>query len=111
MCKTDTGLEQPLPKKLDHESFSITDSFLEDSDSPEERDEVKEVQKITQKDTNKVNLWRLATTVALLMTAFVVTFTTYKYLKAEETSNFKVAVSFSPLLVGRTSSRPLTLQR
>ena len=63
------------------------------SSSEEERDEVKEVQKMSQQDTNKVNLWRLAATLVLIAVACAVTYTTYRFLKLEEQSNFETAVS------------------
>jgi len=58
-----------------------------------ERDEVKEIEKITSKDTKSVNISRLLATAALLVTAFIVTFATYSLLKQEETNNFETAVS------------------
>ena len=58
-----------------------------------ERDEVKEIEKITSKDTKSVNVSRLLATAALLVTAFMVTFATYSLLKQEERNNFEMAVS------------------
>ena len=61
----------------------------------DERDEVKEVKKSSLKDTRRVNVLRLATTFVLLLTALLVTLTTYRFLKNEETNNFETAVSLS----------------
>ena len=62
-----------------------------------ERDEKKEVYKMSAKDTLRVRLWRAAMTLVLLLTALSVTLTTHKLLKAQERSNFEVAVSYFPL--------------
>ena len=59
-----------------------------------ERDEVKEVKKASREDTRIVQKWRLGVTFTLLLTAFVVTLSSYKLLKAEERNNFETAVSF-----------------
>ena len=72
---------------------SVTDSGLLDS-TTEERDEKKEVYKMSAKDTFRVKLWRGAVTIVLLITALAVTLSTYKFLKAEEKESFEVAVSF-----------------
>eukprot|EP00977_Amphora_coffeiformis_P013348 scaffold3471_cov175-Amphora_coffeaeformis.AAC.22 len=57
----------------------------------EERDEVKEVQKMTQKDNRRVFKWRLAVTGILLLTAVTVTLTTYMLLVEQEYKNFEAA--------------------
>ena len=56
------------------------------------RDEVKEVQKMSQKDTNYVVFWRFVVTLMLLVTALVVTMTTYRFLLNEQTEDFETAV-------------------
>ena len=61
--------------------------------SAEERDEIKEVQKMSRKDNLLVQGWRIATTVVLLVTAFIVAYTTYRFLKTEEQQSFEDAVS------------------
>ena len=73
-------------RDTDIESVSPTDSETE-------RDEVKEVRRVAQKDTFNVKLWRFAMTSALLMTALAVTLTTYKFLKQDQYEAFKTAVS------------------
>ncbi|CAB9515790.1 Receptor-type guanylate cyclase gcy [Seminavis robusta] len=73
---------------LGSETFTETEGTMR---SEEERDERKEVYKMSAKDTRRVRLWRFAVMVVLLITALVVTLTTYRFLKAEETSNFEVA--------------------
>ncbi|CAB9519351.1 Guanylate cyclase [Seminavis robusta] len=57
----------------------------------EEKDEVKEVIKMSQTDTNRVKIWRMMAVGVLLITAFCVTFTTWRLLKNEETNNFEIA--------------------
>lgn len=77
----------------DDESLGMEDDTEPTLVSEEERDEVEEVLKMSRKDTVKVQLSRFAATFALLLTALAVTFTTYKFLKKEETDNFVNAVS------------------
>ena len=58
------------------------------------RDEVKEVRKLSSKDTSRLRSWRIVVTGVLLLTAFAITFTTYTLLKQQEEKNFQTAVSF-----------------
>lgn len=58
------------------------------------RDEVCEVRKLSSKDTSRLRLWRIVVTGVLLLTALVVTFTTYTLLKKQEDKNFQTAVRF-----------------
>lgn len=53
--------------------------------------QVKELRKSSAKDTFRVHLWRTFMLLVLLATAFAVTYTTYRFLKEEETENFKTA--------------------
>ena len=48
---------------------------------------------MTHTDTARVNRWRVAATVVLLLTAVAVTATTYSILKKEEAGNFDTGVS------------------
>jgi hypothetical protein len=57
-----------------------------------DRDEVKEVRKLSSKDTTRIRFWRLIVTLVLLLTAFAVTFTTYTFLERQEHENFVTAV-------------------
>jgi len=61
--------------------------------STEERDEVKEVMKMSQKDTRRVIFWRFVVTFMLLLTALAVTGTTYKFLADEQGEDMEAAVS------------------
>lgn len=70
----------------------LTSSHAYLSETPE-RDEKKEVYKMSAQDTKKVQLMRLAMTLALLLTALGITLTTFKLLKEEENKNFSTAVS------------------
>lgn len=78
----------------DDQSVSFTSTVMDEQTSEEERDEVLEVKKMSQAETRRVQLWRLATTLVLLLTAFAVTFTTYRFLKNDEKESFETAVSF-----------------
>ena len=76
-------------------SFSSTDdegSTSRSASTSSSKSEKQEVYKMSAKDTFRVQLWRVAVTVVLLLTAFAVTYTTYLLLKQEEKSNFEVAV-------------------
>lgn len=74
--------------------FSSTSEEEVSAPASQERDEVREVQKLASKDTSRINLWRYVVTLVLLATAAAVTLTTYLFLKEEENSNFVEAVSF-----------------
>ena len=76
------------------ESPSSSPHFRRPDDGGQEevRDEVQEVQKLASKDTRRLHLWRVVVTLVLLATAIVVTFTTYSFLKQEQSDNFHEAV-------------------
>ena len=57
------------------------------------RNEVEEIHNVQRKDTNRIRVWRLVLTLALLSTGILVTVTTYRSLVEEETSKFRDAVS------------------
>jgi len=71
------------------------------SNPEEERDEIQEVKKMSQVDTNRVRRWRLVVFVVLLSVALSVTLTTYSVLKREEKNDFKTAVSVSLRLLAK----------
>jgi hypothetical protein len=72
---------------------SVQDDAPEVILTQEEMDEIREVKRMAQEDTNRVNRWRITVTVVLLITAFCVTYTTYRLLKKDEKDNFETAVS------------------
>ncbi|CAB9501709.1 Receptor-type guanylate cyclase gcy [Seminavis robusta] len=74
---------------------------------PVKRDEIKEVQKMAKKDTRSVQLWRLVATGALLVTAFVVTYSTYTLLKKEEKNNFETAFQQFSRALSETSVKQM----
>ena len=75
-------------------SFSSTSSSYEDfAEDSSSRDEVKQIRDMSKKDTFRVQTWRMAVTVLLLLTAVAVTATTYYLLDQEEYKNFEIAVS------------------
>lgn len=63
------------------------------------RDEVREVRKLSSKDTFRLRLWRIVVTGVLLLTALAVTLTTYALLQQQEEKNFQTAVRFYSRLV------------
>ena len=86
--------EQSLGKNRQNMSsrdLTVTDS--EDSTESQGRDEVKEILKLSRKETKRVQTWRLLVTLALLATGIIVTSTTYRSLVAQEEANFEDAVS------------------
>ena len=66
-----------------------------DSSQDEERDEIQEIKKMSQQDTERVNVWRLVVFAVILAVAVTVTLTTFLVLKREEDNDFKIAVSRS----------------
>jgi uncharacterized membrane protein YcjF (UPF0283 family) len=75
----------------DDELYSTGSSGLAPEET--ERDEVKEVQKMSQKDTSRVHMWRFVVTCVLALTAVAVTLTTYRVLTDEQQRSFDTAVS------------------
>jgi hypothetical protein len=76
----------------DHSYSANSDDESYDEKEGIDRDEVKEVRKLSSKDTTRIRCWRLVVTVVLLLTAFAVTFRTYKLLQQQEHENFVTAV-------------------
>jgi hypothetical protein len=72
-------------------SASSDDECYDEKDEVD-RDEVKEVRKLSSNDTTRIRCWRLVVTAVLLLTAFVITFTTYTLLQQQEHENFVTAV-------------------
>jgi hypothetical protein len=71
---------------------SLADSSFETGiaagDAHEERDEVKEVQKLAKKETSYIRFWRLVVILSLLVTGAVVSTLTFVFLKAEEQDDY-----------------------
>ena len=99
-----------LYNEINERSHNATDEDYDDDDdergdttttavtNPDgRRDEVGEVRKMSSKDTNRLQLWRIVVTGVLLLTAFAVTFTTYTLLKQQEDENFQTAVRRFPV--------------
>jgi hypothetical protein len=75
------------------------------------RDEVREIRKMSSKDTFRLRLWRIVVTGVLLLTALTVTLTTYALLQQQEEKNFQTAVRFHIRLpVWQTSARRYLLR-
>ena len=68
------------------------DEVAEITLTQEEQEEIREVTKGSQSDTNRVVRWRFMALLALLITGLCVTITTYLLLKNEEKENFETAV-------------------
>jgi hypothetical protein len=76
----------------DHSYSANSDDESYDEKEGVDRDEVKEVRKLSSKDTTRIRCWRFVVTLVLLLTAFAVTFTTYILLQQQEHENFVTAV-------------------
>jgi hypothetical protein len=63
-----------------------------DEEEELDRDEVKEVRKMSSKDTTRILFWRYVVTCVLLLTASAVTIATYLFLQRQEQENFVTAV-------------------
>jgi len=77
----------------------------------QQRDEVAEIKKLSQKDTNKVRLWRICLLVALSVTAVLVSRWTYNSLKDDETERFRVSVSEPSVPLFLSLTRPHSLRK
>jgi hypothetical protein len=74
-------------------SYSVnSDDESYDEKEESDRDEVKEVRKMSSKDTTRILFWRYVVTFVLLLTASVVTIATYLFLQRQEHENFVTAV-------------------
>ena len=60
--------------------------------SSEARDEIKEIRKLSAKDTAWIRRWRYTVLFLLLITAITITFITYRMLVDQESENFVTAV-------------------
>ena len=78
-------------------SFDRLSTMSFSGDASDSRDEVAEIQKASSKDTRRVQMWRLAVLLALVVTGVTVTLSTYRNLKKAEQENFETAVSVSSL--------------
>ena len=85
-------------KKADAEGHEISavggddDEVSEVSYSDNQRDEVKELEEFFKSENRLVGVWRALTGMALLITGVVITITTHKFLREEQTKNFEQAV-------------------
>lgn len=59
----------------------------------EERNEVEEVKKMTEKENRRVFIWHKLVTAIMIATAIAITVTTYKILKGENADDYLTAVS------------------
>ena len=94
-AKDGNSLRHSVPmgkESTQDDAASVQDEAPEVALTQEEKDEMKEVMRMAQDDTNRVNRWRIMATLVLLITAFCVTYTTYRLLKIEEHNNFETAV-------------------
>jgi glycerol uptake facilitator-like aquaporin len=81
----DENADRSYSANSDEESY-------DDGNEEVDRDEVKEVRKVSSKDTTRIRFWRFVVTVVLLLTAFAVTVATYTFLAQQELENFVTAV-------------------
>jgi hypothetical protein len=85
----------------DDDDDRSTSSFVEDEDHSEkseteaesDRDETEEINKLIRKESKDVLMWREIVTGMLVITAALVTITTYVLLSREEVDDFTRAVS------------------
>lgn len=76
----------------DEDNHDDPSSLLSKSSNSNGRDEVKEIQNVQKKENNRILLWRVLLSFALLATGVVVTVTTYMALVNEEQNKFVDAV-------------------
>jgi imidazoleglycerol phosphate dehydratase HisB len=70
----------------------------------QQRDEVIEIRKKTEKETFQVRRWRWAVTGTLLATAVAITITTYYFLDQDEYHNFEIAYEQFARTVGNAAA-------
>jgi hypothetical protein len=75
------------------DDVDTTSGTRDGGSSSGDRDEIKEILKLSQKDTFHILLWRVVVTGVLAATAFTVTFSTYRLLVREQHDDFKHGVS------------------
>jgi hypothetical protein len=75
-----------------HSCSINSDDESYDEEEELDRDEVKEVRKMSSKDTIRILFWRYVVTFVLLLTASAVTIATYLFLQRQEHENFVTAV-------------------
>jgi hypothetical protein len=74
-------------------SYSVnSDDESYDEKEESDRDEVKEVRKMSSRDTTRILFWRYVVTFVMLLTASAVTIATYLFLQRQEYENFVTAV-------------------
>ena len=69
-----------------------THTTSQEEASSEARDEIKEIRKLSAKDTAWIRRWRYTVLILLLVTAVTITFITYRMLINQENENFVTAV-------------------
>jgi hypothetical protein len=83
----------------------MSSAFGEPSEKEEdERDEVKEVHKLAQKETARVRMGKLLVLVSILATAALVSTGTYIFLKKEEDADYNKSVSIPFISAQRTET-------
>jgi hypothetical protein len=92
---TSTMITEDDQTKIEEEEEEMSSAFGEPSEKEEdERDEVKEVHKLAQKETARVRMGKLLVLVSILATAALVSTGTYIFLKKEEDDDYNDSVSF-----------------
>lgn len=96
-----------MPNTVDDESPSFDDPASEVSVSNDinsskntdlspspvpKRDEVKEIERASKKDTDYIRAWRYLLILTLSATACAVTLTTYRFLEENQTDSYKESV-------------------
>lgn len=80
-------------KHEDYDSDASSTSDWVEGSNVNDRDEIEEVKRMSTEDTDRVRRWRLTVAACLLITAIVITATTYHFLRKEQLANFEEAVS------------------
>ena len=95
---------------LESEAGDITvEDTIPYSRSDEERDEVREMEKLAAKDTSRIRFWRFLVIGSLLVTGAAVTASTYILLLNDQHNNFVTAVSIFVVVRTRNFSQiPVT---
>jgi hypothetical protein len=110
IVRNDDEMEESEEVSIDADDADELDVDAARMEPLRRRDEVREVRKMSSKDTFRLRLWRIVVTGVLLLTALTVTLTTYALLQQQEEENFQIAVRFhTELLQTSISTRSKTV--
>ena len=98
-CSSSSSIDME-PTVFDRESASGINSGYNMDSAKEARDEVKEIERVSSKETTIIHAWRIFLMFFLFFTAMLVSSLTYFRLVGYEKSSYEIAVRYSPKVFG-----------